>query len=81
LDKAIDSTQQAQWMDGNRLSVNFANAITVFEFDGTNQQTLAPSLPSFSPYFDQAYDTLYNVAPSVSTPGQFALTKTDMIVK
>lgn len=77
----VPASQQAHWMDGHRLLLVLDGKTEVFDFDGTNQQTLAASLPGFLPYFDRDYTGLYNVAPSVQVAGRAALTRTDLIVK
>lgn len=71
---------QATWMDGHRLVIVNNGKTTVSDFDGINQQTLAPSAAGFNPYFTGDYLGLYNVAPSVQVPGKFALTKTELKV-
>jgi len=71
---------QATWMDGHRIVLVNNGQTTVFDFDGINKQTLAPSAGGFNPYFTGDYLGLYNIAPSVQVPGKFALTKTELKV-
>lgn len=55
--------QKATWMDGHRLSlVSSANKASVFDFDGTNMQTLVNSLPASQLYFNRDYDAMFNFA-------------------
>ncbi len=77
----VPPTQQAVWMDGHRLLLVLNSKTEVFDFDGTNQQTLSPSYPGFIPYFDRDYTGLYNIAPSVQVAGRGALTRTELKVK
>ena len=57
----IAPTQQAKWMDGHRYKVVTDNKVQVFEFDGTNQQTLIASSPDFMAYFDRDYTYVYTL--------------------
>ncbi|HSX53037.1 MAG TPA: PEGA domain-containing protein [Patescibacteria group bacterium] len=77
----IEPTQQATWMDGNRLVMVLAGKTVVFDYDGINKQTLSASQPDVLPFFNQAYSGLYNIAPSVDVPGHFALTRTELVAK
>jgi hypothetical protein len=81
LKNKVPATQQARWMDGHRLLLVLDSKTEVFDFDGTNQQTLSASLPGFLPYFDRDYTGLYNIAPSVQVSGRAALTRTELVVK
>jgi hypothetical protein len=72
-----DPGEQAHWMDGHRLMVISAGKLVVFDYDGTNLQTLTPSLPGFVPFFDRNYERLYNLAPS-PTPNATSLTRTNL---
>jgi len=77
----VSQTQQATWMDGHRLLLTLGGKIHVMDFDGTNQQTLSASQPTFDAYFDSGYTQLFNIAPSVQVPGHYALTETNLIAK
>lgn len=69
----------ASWMDDARLIVNSGAKMVVSDFDGKNQQTLTTNLPGFVPFFDRDYKLLFNIAPSVKAPTDFALTRTNLI--
>lgn len=56
---AIAAHQPARWMDGHRLSVVTDGKVQVFDFDGTNLQTLTASRPEFTGYFDRDYQYLF----------------------
>ncbi len=77
----VPVSQQAVWMDGHRLLLVLNGKTEVFDFDGTNQQTLSASNPGFIPYFDRDYTSMYNIAPSVQVSGRSALTRTELKVK
>lgn len=77
----IEPAQQAYWMDGHRLSVTSNNKTEIFDFDGTNKQTLSASLAGSRVFFDRDYTGLYNIAPSVSKPATYGITRTELIVK
>lgn len=57
----IADNQIADWMDGHRFSIVTDRKAQVFEFDGSNQQTLTDSLPQFNPYFSRDYSNLYTI--------------------
>lgn len=60
---AIADTQQAKWMDGHRLTVVTSGKVQVFDFDGTNVQTLTASRQEFTPYFDRDYNIIMTLIP------------------
>ncbi len=74
----LDGGMHAYWMDGHRMYITSGGKLVVFDYDGINVQTLTANNPGFKVFFDRDYRRLYTVSPSVSTPGQFALTKTDL---
>lgn len=67
----LQPKQQAKWMDGHRLTAVTDSKINVWEFDGTNQQTLISSRPEFTAYFDRDYKYMYSLA--AQTDGKTAL--------
>jgi len=81
LKEPVAPDQEATWMDGHRLAITLNGKTVIFDYDGINQQTLAPSQPGFTPFFDRDYLGLYNVAPSVQVAGRFALTHTELKIK
>jgi hypothetical protein len=81
IDKNLDPAYPAAWMDGHRLMAVADGQIVVFDFDGSNLQTLNNALPGTLPTFDRDYTALYALAPSGSVKGRFALTRTDLLVK
>ena len=47
------------WMDGHRLMGQSAGQAVVFDYDGTNQQILVPSLWGNGAFFDRSYKKLF----------------------
>jgi hypothetical protein len=80
LKDTLPSTQQAAWMDGNRIIVVVNSKAVVLDFDGTNEQTLSALADGTLPYFDQSYTSLYALAPSTQ-PTRTALTRTLLTLK
>ncbi len=69
---------KATWMDGNRLTAVSANTLQVFDFDGTNLQSLNVMSPDFVPFFDHDYKAIFTLSPSVAVPGRIALVRTEL---
>lgn len=74
----IQLTQQAKWMDGHRLDLVTSSKVQVFDFDGTNQQTLIASRPEFTPYFNRDYTYVFTLVPQAD--GKTALENGKLIV-
>lgn len=55
----VSPNTQANWMDGHRLIVHNQAQTVVFDFDGSNIQTLNPSHPNWYGYFDRDYKKLF----------------------
>lgn len=76
---ALDSgAPNAAWMDGNRLMVTSAGKMVVFDYDGTNTQTLTANQPGILPFFNRNYKLLYNIAPGSN--GSYSLNRLNLIV-
>ncbi len=60
----IDTATEAKWMDGHRILLRSDNNVTIFDFDGSNLQSLIPSLPGQPVYFDRDYTVMYTVNSS-----------------
>ncbi|HEY5805953.1 MAG TPA: hypothetical protein VIS56_01030, partial [Candidatus Saccharimonadales bacterium] len=72
----LDAPQtHATWMDGFRLSYVSGGKVVVFDFDGTNLQSLSAASPNYAPVFDRDYRFLYTL------DGQNALTSTALLTK
>jgi len=72
----LDPGQEAFWMDGHRYSLVSENQVTVFDFDGSNQQKLTTANPTLRPFFDRDYDNMYNIGTSAAVKDKPALLKT-----
>lgn len=78
---ALHTSYEAKWMDGHRFSVVSDGKVVVFDYNGTNIQTLVAANPLFKPWFDRDYNNLFVVGPSGIVKDKSALTKTSMRVK
>jgi hypothetical protein len=67
----------ATWMDGFRLSYTSGGKLIVFDYDGTNMQTLTPVNPAFVPFFDRDYRSLYSISPTNALSATPLLTRED----
>ncbi len=68
----------ASWMDGNRLHYVSNGKLNVFDYDGTNGQSLASADSRYLPAFAPDYKGLYTLVPN-ATNGQFELTQTFLL--
>lgn len=73
----FDDPTAVRWMDGHRLMGTTAGQTLIIDFDGTNQQTLSPTVPGTQPMFNANFEQLNTVAPA---PTGQALTSTSMRV-
>ena len=73
----LESSTSATWMDGHRLTIIPKDgAVRVFDFDGTNMQSLNPGISGTGVYFDRDYKALFNLAqPDAKT---YRLTRTEL---
>lgn len=74
---SLDQPQvSATWMDGDRLTYTSGGKLVVFDYDGTNFQTLMAASPAYEPFFDQIYKYVYALAPAptATNPATTALT-------
>lgn len=74
----LDAHARAEWMDGHRLTLISQGKLTVFDFDGTNKQTLNATIGTFRPMFDRDYNALFTISPSVSATGRTAIVRTEL---
>lgn len=75
---ALADAQAATWMDGHRLTAVTDGKVQVFDFDGTNLQTLTSSRPEFIAYFDRDYQYIYTIIQQAD--GRSALQNGRLIV-
>lgn len=78
---ALPAGYEAKWMDGHRFAVVSEGKVVVFDFNGTNMQTLVAASPAFRPFFDRDYNNMLVVGPSVLVKDKTALTQTAMRIK
>lgn len=69
---------KATWMDEFRMLVVTDNKVSVFDYDGKNNQVLVVGFDGFAPAFGPNYKRLFTVAPSVTLVGRAALTQTQL---
>ncbi len=58
----------ASWMDGDRLTYVSGGKLIVFDYDGTNEQTLMPASSSYLPFFATNYDYVFTLAAGKTAP-------------
>jgi hypothetical protein len=64
--KLLTPAYKATWMDGHRLMVSKDGKMVVFDFDGTNMQTLSGLDALHVPAFDKDYKAVFTVTPSAT---------------
>lgn len=75
-----DATAHATWMDGNRLIVNSQSKMVVFDYDGTNLQTLSDNKAGLLPVFDRQYRLMYTFAPAKAGAAGLTLNRLNLVV-
>jgi hypothetical protein len=68
----------ASWMDGDRLVYVSGGKLIVFDYDGTNQQTLMNASSAYLPVFSSNYQYVFSLYPS-PTAGKFDLNRTPLL--
>lgn len=75
----ITQGQKAAWMDGHRLTLaGDDKVLRVYDFDGTNVQSLQPVELGFMPFFNRDYNAMYSISPSASVNGKPALVRINL---
>ncbi|GAC1387043.1 MAG: hypothetical protein NVS1B7_6150 [Candidatus Saccharimonadales bacterium] len=77
----LDMPYKASWMDGHRIALLSAGKVVIFDYDGTNVQTLSQASANYEIFFDKDYTALYTVALSLNVKDHTALTRTELKVK
>lgn len=72
--------QPASWMDGHRILAAHDGKVTVFDFDGTNQQDLMGIVPSGMPYLDRDYTRMFTLNTSPADAKKSVLSRTSLKV-
>ncbi len=61
----IDAPQtHVTWMDGNRFTLVSAGKAALFDYDGTNVQSLVAASPAFTPFYGPDYKYFYTMSSS-----------------
>lgn len=76
----LSPAHKAEWMDGHRLVLISDNKAVVFDFDGTNRQTLSNADPAYKIFFDRDYSGLFTISRSQVVNSRPALTRTELRV-
>lgn len=75
----LDAPQlSASWMDGDRLVYVSGGKLIVFDYDGTNQQTLMSQSPAYLPDFSTDYRYVFSLGAS-PTAGKLNLDQTPLL--
>lgn len=75
-----DATERTYWMDGHRLVTSWNDKLSVVDFDGENQQELAPCKHNLQPHFDADYEHIYCIVSNEDSFGsliRYSLLATD----
>jgi PEGA domain len=56
----------AAWVDDGLLDYVSGGKLAVFDYDGTNLQTLMPASPAYAPFFAPNYKYVYALAPATA---------------
>lgn len=80
----VDETQPVRWLDDFHLAGVVGGKLRMWDFDGTNQQSLVAAQAELEPLLDEDDDVLYTFTKAQdgsSTSRPFNLTSTSMKVK
>jgi len=77
----FDTGSLPLWMDGHRLLSRSAGKIVVFDYDGTNLQTLVASDAKTPVMFDRDYKELYALNSLEATTGNGSLMRTELRIE
>ncbi|MDB5182713.1 MAG: hypothetical protein JWO47_497 [Candidatus Saccharibacteria bacterium] len=75
-----DPTQKVAWMDSFRFKAVNNNQSYITDFEGSNEQTLVPSLLNGA-FFSPDSKTVFTLAPSKTVTGRTSLTQTSLVKK
>jgi hypothetical protein len=76
--EAFDPGTKVVWMDGHRLLARSQGKVMIFDFDGSNEQTLVGSVAHAPVMFDRDYEILYTINASGESAGKTALYNTHL---
>ena len=72
----IASSQQATWMDNYHFTVVSNSQLLVFDYDGSNLQTLQPAIAGLTTFFDPTHKWAYVLGSDTANPSLTDLTST-----
>lgn len=76
----LDSPQlHASWMDGDRIVYVSGGKLIVFDYDGTNLQTLMSASGTYTPVFSTNFTYEFDLMPSPTT-SKFELDRTPLLI-
>jgi PEGA domain-containing protein len=76
----VDAPQShANWMDGDRLFYVSSGKLVVFDYDGSNRQTLMNAGSGWAAAFAPDYKYVYELVPNQTAAGQFNLDQTALL--
>lgn len=78
MSQPFDAGSNVIWMDGHRLTTHSGSKVLVFDYDGTNPQSLIGGDPSLLTMFDRDYTEIYNLNSSAGSPGKVGLFSTQL---
>jgi hypothetical protein len=76
ISSSAPSTLEAVWMDNYHFTLVSENKLLVFDYDGTNLQTLQPAEVGLPAFFDPTHKWSYVITPDISNPALIDLTST-----
>ncbi len=62
--EGLDPNNEVVWMDGHRMITRSNGKVFLFEFDGTNKQSLIPTTSGLMAAFDRDYTELFTIGSS-----------------
>jgi hypothetical protein len=78
IDKKLDDPSKVVWMDGHRLRASNEKKIMIFDFDGSNRQTLVPAAPNLPVFFNRDFTALYSLNEQSATPVKVGFYATEL---
>lgn len=78
ISQVFDPSSKVTWMDGHRMLGRSGGKIIMFDFEGSNFQTIIPSSATSLPMFDRDYTVLYTLNTASSNKDKQALFRTDL---
>lgn len=74
----FDKTAKTTWMDGHRLTTHSKGKVLIFDYDGTNIQSMVAGNAGLLTMFDRDYTELYNISVSTSNASKVGFFSTQL---